>query len=75
MPLLPAIPDFETKKKQITDVFIRYNTMFIASDYVFRHINPKIILAEINVVLNYLEANGELQSKMIGSIKKFQRKI
>jgi hypothetical protein len=75
MALLPAIPDFESKKKQVTDVFIRNNTMFIASDYVFRHINPKIILAEINVILNYLETTGDLQSKMVGSIKKFQRKI
>ena len=75
MALTPSIPEFENKKKQITDVFIRNNTMFIASDYVFRHINPKIILAEINVILNYLETNGELQSKMVGSIKKFQRKI
>lgn len=75
MALIPAIPDFESKKKQVTDVFIRNNTMFIASDYVHRHINPKIILAEINVILNYLESIGELQSKMVGSIKKFQRKI
>lgn len=75
MILLPAIPDFEPKKKQITDVFIRNNTMFIASDYVYRHINPKIILAEINVILNYLENTGELQSKMVGTIKKYQRKV
>lgn len=75
MILLPSIPNFETKKKQITDVFIRNNTIFIASDYVYRHISPKIIIAEINVIINYLESIGELQSTMLGTIKKFKRKI
>lgn len=75
MALLPAIPDFEPKKKQVMDVFIRNNTMYIASEYVYRHINPKIIVAEINVILNYLESIGDLQSKMVGTIKKFARKI
>lgn len=74
MPLLPAIPEFESKKKQILDILIRNNTTFLASDYITRHTNPKIIIAEVNVILNYLESAAELQSKMFGSIKKFARK-
>lgn len=75
MALIPAIPEFESKKKQIMDIVIRNNTNFLASEYIYRHTSPKIIVAEINVILNYLESIGELQSKLFGNIKKYARKI
>lgn len=71
--ILPIIPDFEKKKSQVLQIF-QYFKVPLSCEQLVKRTNPKIIFAEIQVILKYLEKSEIITSISIPSGTRYKLK-
>ncbi len=72
--ILPAIPDFERKKSQLLQI-LKHFKVPLSTEQLVKYTSPKVIFAEVQVILRYLETSEQITSIEIPTGKRYKIKL